>query len=78
MKYLIVSVNGKNEPVILGKGIDVDAVVTALGGNVVSGGEAIVQNMLLTCQGTITVNGKEIGSRGMKDEVLLRASDFIE
>lgn len=77
MKYLIVSIEGKEEPIILGKGIDASKVADSLGGIIVGGGEAIVQNMLITCQGTITVNGKEIGSRGMKDEVLLRSSDFM-
>jgi hypothetical protein len=78
MKYLVVSIDGKEASMIIGKGIDVDKIVDALGAKVVSGGDAVVHQMFITCQGTITVKGNEVGSRGMKDEVLLRHADFIE
>lgn len=81
MKYLVLLVNGKEEPLIIGKGIPdeiIAKVAEDLGATVVAGGQAIVHQMMITCQGTIQVRGREIVSRGLKDEVLLRHADFIE
>lgn len=81
MKYLVLMVNGKEEPLIVGKGISEEIIVKVvedLGAQVVAGGDAIVHNMHITCQGTLQVRKREITSRGLKDEVLLRHADFIE
>lgn len=81
MKYLVLLVNGKEEPLIIGKGISdeiIAKVVEDHGATVVAGGIALVQELMITCQGTIKVKDREIVSRGFKDEVLLRHADFIE
>lgn len=78
MKYLVVMIDGKEQPIILGKGIDVDVIATALGAPVIAAGVAHVQELLITCDGSQTVKGKEVGSRGLTDEHLLRSSDFID
>lgn len=81
MKYLVLLVNGKEEPLIIGKGISdeiIAKVVEDHGATVVAGGIALVQELMITCQGIIKVKDREIVSRGFKDEVLLRHADFIE
>lgn len=76
MKYVIVKVDGKELPIIVANEIDLDTL--NLPGPIVSAGVAKVQTMFITCQGTQTIAGKEYGSRGMADEILLRMSDHID
>lgn len=76
MKYVILKVGDKEVPVIIGDDLDFD--MLTLPGKIVSAGVAKVQTMFITCQGTQTIDGKEYGSRGMADEIILRMSDHID
>lgn len=76
MQYLVLNVDGVEVPVIIGKGLSPDDVQFSKG-KIVAAGVALVQDMRITCQGTMTVSGKEYVSRGLKDEVLLRSSDHM-
>ena len=76
MKYAVIrNEQGDEIPLIFGNNFDVSK-LDALG-KVVSAGDAKVHQIVITCEGTIDINGKEIGSRGLKDEILLRSSDFM-
>lgn len=77
MKYAIIrGAKGEEIPLIFGNTFNVSK-LDALG-KVVAAGQAHVHHMTITCDGKIDINGKEVGSRGLKDEILLRSSDFME
>ena len=76
MKYAVIrGEKGEEIPLIFGNSFDVSK-LDALG-KVVSAGDAKVHQIMITCEGSIDINGKEVGSRGLKDEILLRSSDFM-
>lgn len=76
MKYVVVKTeDGAEHPVVFGKGLDVSKITFP--GTIIAAGEADVKSMFITCQGTMTINDKQYVSRGLKDEILLRSSDFM-
>jgi hypothetical protein len=75
MKYVIVKINESEVPMIFGNDVDLNQVQFPW--PIVSAGVGVVQNMFLSCQLTQTINGREYGSRGLKDEILMRAADYI-
>lgn len=75
MKYVIVKINETEVPMIFGNDVDLNQVQFPW--PIVSAGVGVVQNMFLSCQLTQTINGREYGSRGLKDEILMRAADYI-
>lgn len=75
MKYLIVKIGETEVPMIFGNDVDLNQV--AFPWPIVAAGVGVVQNMFLTCQLSQTIDGKEYGSRGLKDEILMRAADYI-
>lgn len=75
MKYLIVKIGSTEVPMLFGNDVDLSQVKFPW--PIVSAGVGVVQNMFVTCQMSQTIEGREYGSRGLKDEILLRASDFI-
>lgn len=75
MKYLVVKIGKTEVPMIFGNDVDLSQVKFPW--PIVSGGVGVVQNMFVTCQMSQTIDGVEYGSRGLKDEILLRAADHI-
>lgn len=75
MKYLIVKIGETEVPMIFGNDVDLNQVQFPW--PIVAAGVGVVQNMFVSCQLTQTINGKEYVSRGLKDEILLRAADYI-
>lgn len=75
MKYVIVKIGQTEVPMIFGN--DVDLTQVKFPWPIVSAGVGVVQNMFVTCQMSQTLDGVEYGSRGLKDEIILRASDFV-
>ena len=76
MKYAIFRDERGNEtPLIFGNHFDTSKL--ALLGNVVAAGEVHLHHFTATCDGYMVIDEKEIGSRGLKDEILLRSSDFM-
>lgn len=74
MKYVIVKIGSNEVPMIFGN--DVDLAQVKFPWPIVAAGVGVVQNMFLTCQMSQTLDGVEYGSRGLKDEILMRAADF--
>ncbi len=75
MKYLVVKIGNTEVPMIFGNDVDLSQV--SFPWPIVSAGVGVVQNMFVTCQMSQTIDGKEYGSRGLKDEILLRAADHL-
>jgi hypothetical protein len=75
MKYLIVKIGETEVPMIFGNDVDLNQVKFPW--PIVAAGVGVVQNMFVSCQLTQTIDGKEYVSRGLKDEILLRAADYI-
>lgn len=75
MKYLIVKIGGTEVPMIFGNDVDLSQV--SFPWPIVSAGVGVVQNMFLSCQLSQTIDGVEYGSRGLKDEILMRAADYL-
>ena len=76
MKYVIVEIDGKEVPMIFGHAVDLDQVQFPW--PIKAAGVGVVQSMFISCQHTQTIGGVEYGSRGLKDEILLRMADHIE
>lgn len=75
MKYVIVKINETEVPMIFGNDVDLNQV--SFPWPIVAAGVGVVQHMFLSCQLTQIIDGREYGSRGLKDEILMRAADFI-
>jgi len=75
MKFVVVKIEGVEVPMMFGNEVDLDQIQIPY--PIVSAGVAVVQQMFLTCQKSQVIGGKEYGSRGLKDEMLLRMSDHI-
>lgn len=76
MKYAVIRDERGNEvPLIFGNMFDTTKLAEL--GKVIAAGEAHVHQLAVTCDGYINIDGHEIGSRGLKDEILLRSSDFM-
>lgn len=75
MKYVIVKINETEVPMMFGNDVDLNQVQFPW--PIVAAGVGVVQNMFLSCQLTQIINGREYGSRGLKDEILMRAADYI-
>lgn len=76
MKYAIVKIDGKEIPVIFGEGIDAGAL--NLPGDIIAAGTAKIHQITVSCEGTLMVGDKEIGSRALKDEILIRHYDHMQ
>lgn len=76
MKYAVIrNTDGSETPLIFGN--DFDTSKLPLLGKIVAAGEAKVHQIMITCEGVIEIEGAQVGSRGLKDEILLRSSDFM-
>lgn len=76
MKYAVILDDNKDEiPLIFGNNFDTSKL--HLLGKVIAAGDAKVHEIMVTCEGVIEIDGKQVGSRGLKDEILLRSSDFM-
>lgn len=76
MKYAVIRDEHGNEiPLVFGNSLNPSKL--KLLGTVVAAGEANVHHMTITCDGFLMVDNVEIGSRGLKDEILIRSSDFV-
>lgn len=76
MKYAVIRDERGNEiPLVFGNSFDT-AKLNLLG-TVVAAGEANVHHMTITCDGSLMIDSVQVGSRGLKDEILIRSSDFV-
>jgi hypothetical protein len=75
MKFVVVKIGETEVPMLFGNEVDLEAIQIPY--PIVSAGVAVVQEMFLTCQLSQTIGGTEYGSRGPKDEMLLRMNDYI-
>lgn len=75
MKYVVVRINKTEVPMMFGNDVDLDQVKFPW--PIVAAGVSEGINLFFTCQSYQVIGGVEYGSRGLKDEVLLRATDFV-
>lgn len=76
MKYAVIrNEHGDEIPLIFGNNFDTSRL--HLLGKIVAAGDAKVHEIMVTCEGTMIIDGAQVVSRGLKDEILLRSSDFM-
>jgi len=85
MRYVILSKDGKEIPVITSNAVSdaqIDTMIVDLitdGYEVVSGGSLEIVHGMFSCSGVMFLSNvdADVGSRGGADEILIRSCDFV-
>lgn len=73
MKYVVVKIEGKEAVMMFSPQVDLEQVKFPW--PIVAAGWAFGQTIFYTCQSSLTIGGIEFGSRGLRDEILIRAAE---
>jgi len=76
MKYVVVKIEGKEAVMMFDPKVDLEQVKFPW--PIVAAGWAVGQTIFYTCQSSLTIGGIEFGSRGLRDEILIRSAEDVD